>query len=598
MDSVRAWSGGLAGTVMAGTVMAAMGLLAGGADLPAQATDGSARELVGLWAAERSVGPEVRGPVALREVDGHLWAEIAGYRVEATVADNEIRFKIPGDRGYFRGKWAVDAHSIGGHWVQPWTYSSFSQLASPVTLRRDSAGDWVGTVTPKEDRLRFYLKIEEAEDGRITAFLRNPEANIGRFYVIADVVRDGDSVQFSRADGRLRLEGTVDERFGRLSIYFPLNGGTYDFVRADDDAAVAFYPRPRTDAPYEYRQPPAGEGWETVRPDEVGMAAGPLEDMIRMIIDRPMDAVDAPYIHGFLIARHGKLVLEEYFHGYSRHVPHGTRSASKSMTTTLAGIAEHAGILDLDTPVYETMYHGAPPTDLDPRAARMTLRDLVTMTSGLACDDSDPNSPGGEDRMQSQEEQPDWHRYTLDLPMTHEPGDHAAYCSAGQNLAGGVVSHASGEWLPEFYQKRFAEPVGAGMSYMNLTPVGEAYGGGGLYIKPRDFLKLGQLYLNDGMWNGKRLLDAGWAEAATTPHKTLRDEGYGYGWWMFTYPFDGRDVKVFYAGGNGGQYVIVVPELRLNIVIFGGNYNQRILHAPKYETVPNYVLRAIEEFGA
>ena len=98
----------------------------------------------------------------------------------------------------------------------------------------------------------------------------------------------------------------------------------------------------------------------------------------------------------------------------------------------------------------------------------------------------------------------------------------------------------------------------------------------------------------DGVWNGRRVLDPGWADAATTTDKTLGDEGYGYGWWVFAFPFAGREVKAFYAGGNGGQYVIVVPELDLNIVIFGGNYNQRVMHVPKYEYVRDYVLRAIE----
>lgn len=553
-----------------------------------------ARELVGLWAAQRSFGPAVKGPLTLREVDGKFRAEISGYSVAARTAEGEIRFEIPGDRGYFRGVVSADRQRIDGHWVQPWSYRSFSPMASPVSLRRTAAGVWSGTVTPLDDRLHFYLMIEERRDGRIGAFLRNPEANIGRFYRIEDVVREGDVVRFADANGRVRLEGRYDTRFERLSVYFPLNGGTYDFVRADADPATAFYPRRQEGEPYRYRQPPAGEGWQTTSPEDVAMAVEPLEEMIRMIIATPMDAVDAPYIHGLLIARDGKLVMEEYFHGHSRYQPHGTRSASKSMTTTLIGIADHEGILELDSPVYETLYDRALPDDLDPRARRMTLEHLITMTSGLACDDGDPDSPGGEDIMQNQEAQPDWHRYTLDLPMIHEPGDHAAYCSGGQNLAGGVLSHLAGEWLPEFYRKHFAEPVGAGLYHMNLTPVGEGYGGGGLYIKPRDFLKLGQLYLDDGVWNGRRLLDLGWAEAAVTTDKTIRDERYGYGWWVFSYPFAGREVKAFYAGGNGGQYVIVVPELGLNIVIFGGNYNQRVMHVSKYEYVRDYVLRAIE----
>lgn len=554
----------------------------------------AARDLVGLWEARRSFGPEIEGPVILREEDGHFSAEIAGYSVPVQVSGDEIAFEVPGERGAFRGRRINQDGIVTGHWIQPWAFRSFARMASPVRLVRQASGVWTGTVTPLRDVLRFFLVIQEDAGGAVSGFLRNPEANIGRFYPIARVVRLGDTVRFLDGEGGVRLEGRYDTRFDRLSVYFPLNGGTYDFRRVADDPGSRFYPRPPSDEPYSYRPPPSGGGWRVARPEEVGMAVGPLEEMIRMIIATPMDAIDAPYIHGVLVARDGKLVLEEYFHGYSRHQPHGTRSASKSITTTLVGIAQHEGILDLASSVYEMLHDGAVPEDLDPRARRMTLEHLITMRSGLACDDWDPASPGGEDVMQSQEEQPDWHRFTLALPMIHEPGEHAAYCSGGQNLAGGVVSHMAGEWLPVFYQRHFAEPVEAGLYHMNLTPSGEGYGGGGLYIQPRDFLKLGQLYLDDGVWNGRRLLDPGWVEAATTAHGRIGDEGYGYGWWVFSYPFAGRDVAAFYAGGNGGQYVIVVPELGLNVVIFAGNYNQRVMHRPKYEYVRDYVLRAIE----
>ncbi len=556
-------------------------------------SNGRADNLVGLWAARRDFTPDVRGVLTLRQVDGNLVAEIGGYRVIATQERGEIRFDVGDDRGYFRGRFSADREAIQGHWVQPRTLSGFAQFASPVELSKESAGQWRGSVTLLRDQLHFYLVIEEREDGKIGAFMRNPEANIGRFYRIAEVVRTGDKVEFRDGGGRVRLEGTYNSKSGQLSIYFRFNGGTYDFVRADGDGGSPFHPRPKADQPYRYVQPVPGDGWQTASLEEVGLARRPIEDMIRMIIATPMSAIDAPYIHAFLIARHGKLVLEEYFHGTSRDSPHATRSAAKSITTTLIGIAVHEGLLTLDAPVYETMLKGTLPPGLDPRAARMTLRNLITMTPGLACDDTDPDSPGNEDVMQSQEAEPDWHQYTLDLPMLHEPGTHAAYCSASQNLAGGVLSRASGQWLPEFFRQHFAQPLGTGLYHMNLTPVGEGYGGGGLYIRPRDFLKLGQLYLNDGLWNGKRLLDAGWARAATTPYNKIWKEGYGYGWWIFSYPHKGREVNAYYAGGNGGQYVIVIPEFDLTIVGFGGNYNQRVMHRPKYEYVRDYVLPAI-----
>ncbi|MFQ5528382.1 MAG: serine hydrolase domain-containing protein, partial [Thermoanaerobaculia bacterium] len=343
--------------------------------------------------------------------------------------------------------------------------------------------------------------------------------------------------------------------------------------------------------------PVAGEGWQGSSLKDVGLTTGPIEEMIQMIIDTPMDSVEAPYLHAFLVARHGRLVLEEYFHGFTRDTPHGTRSASKSVTTTLAGIAVNQGKLSLDTPVYATMNGGEVPADADPRAERMTLRHLITMTSGLACDDWDQDSPGNEDTMQEQSQQPDWFQYTLDLPMINEPGEHAAYCSGGQNLTGGVVAKATGEWLPDFYRKHLATPLVMGLYHMNLTPTGEGYGGGGLLIKPRDFLKLGQVFLDGGSFRGKEVVSQDWVREGTTAINQIRDEGYGYGWWVFSYPFEGRQVEAFYAGGNGGQYIIVVPELDLNVVIFAGNYNQRVMHKPKYEYVRDYILKAAEAGG-
>ncbi|MHA1543687.1 MAG: serine hydrolase domain-containing protein [Alphaproteobacteria bacterium] len=552
-----------------------------------------ATDLVGLWAAQRDFTPEVRGDLRIYENDGNWRAEIGGFSVKVMAEENNLSFEIPGDRGAFRG--SIQGKNIKGHWVQPRTQSNFSPYASPVYLVPMGPGRWRGRVRQLNDTLHFYLMVEEKDGGKISAFMRNPEANIGRFYKIDQILQDGDSVQFIDAGGRVRLEGTMNQDRGQLSIYFPYNGGTYDFVRADDDPASRFYPRPKTDGPYHYSQPEDGEGWESATLEDTGMAVGPIEEMIQMIIDTPMDGLEAPYVHGFLVARGGKLVVEEYFHGFSKDIPHGTRSASKTVTATLAGIAVSQGRLSLDTPVYQTMYGENMPEGLDQRATRMVLENLITMTPGLACDDFSQESPGNEDTMQNQDEQPDWFLFTLELEMLYEPGEHAAYCSGSQNLAGGVVARATGEWLPDFYHDQFAAPLKMGLYHMNLSPTGEGYGGGGLLIKPRDFLKLGQVYLDDGKWKGQQIVSQDWAQKGTEAINDIGKEGYGYGWWIFNYPFEGREIKAYYAGGNGGQYVIVVPELDLNIVIFAGNYNQRVMHKTKCEYVRDYVLRAISE---
>jgi CubicO group peptidase (beta-lactamase class C family) len=225
----------------------------------------------------------------------------------------------------------------------------------------------------------------------------------------------------------------------------------------------------------------------------------------------------------------------------------------------------------------------------------MTMKHLLTMTPGLACDDNDDDSPGTEWRMQSQTDQPDWVRYTLELPMTHEPGEHVAYCSASPNLAGGVLAKASGAWIPELYQRYFARPMQMGLYHMNLMPNGEAYGGGGLHITGRDFLKMGQILLDDGKWNNRKLLGDDWVRDAVSPLEHMFDQGYGYAWWVLSVPYGDREVQVFYAGGNGGQYVIGIPEFDLVAVFFGGNYNQAATHLVKKKHLPDYIVKSAEQ---
>jgi len=157
----------------------------------------------------------------------------------------------------------------------------------------------------------------------------------------------------------------------------------------------------------------------------------------------PMDSVHASDIHGVLVARHGRLVLEEYFHGTDREQPHELRSAAKSLTSTLAGAAMQAGVpLGVETPVYKVMNGGEFPKGLDARKRALSVQHLLTMSSGLDCDDSDDQSPGNEDKVQEQTAEPDWWKLTLGLDMIRDPGEKAVYCSVQPNLLGGVLKVA------------------------------------------------------------------------------------------------------------------------------------------------------------
>ncbi len=561
-------------------------------------------ELIGVWAGRRDFGPVVRGDLIIERHGSDWFAEIAGYRSRIEHEGGRLSFEIPGDLGAFHGRVDGASDAIHGQWIQPGVIAMFGQrFSTPVALESVAPGRWRGVVSPLPDQVHAYFVLQSGEEGTVRAFLRNPEVNFGRFFEFSEVRRVEDSVELwgtlawqSDTDQQVLLNGMYRREMDLLSVFIEDLGGTYDLVRLDAESMSNFYPRPWAEAPYRYHPPAAFEdGWETADLGGVGMAVEPIESLVRKMISTPIDAIDSPYVDAVLIARHGKLVLEEYFHGNSRGRAHDTRSASKSLTATLVGAAAHAGDVTLDTKIYEVMNNGVAPGDLDPRASRMTLEHLITMTSGLACDDWDSESPGGEDRMQNQSDQPDWNRYVLDLPMAFEPGEHPAYCSGGMSLAGAVVARAAGIPLTEYFDRYLARPLQMGVYHTNLMSIGEAYAGGGLRITARDFLKFGQLLLNDGKWNGRRILDQGWAEAALTERHDLGGErfgSYGYGWWLIDYESEGHEWQAFYAGGNGGNYIIGIPELDLVIVFMASNYNQSVQHETKYDYVPQYILKS------
>ncbi len=311
-----------------------------------------------------------------------------------------------------------------------------------------------------------------------------------------------------------------------------------------------------------------------------------------------MESVDSPEIHGILIARHGKLVLEEYFHGEHRDKLHETRSAAKSLTATVVGAAIQAGApFDLSTPVYQVMNGGGFPADLEPQKRAMTLEHLLTTSSGYFCDDTDPEAPGNENTMLEQTEEPDYYVYTLKVPMAAPPGEKAVYCSANPNLALGVVGHATGETPLYTFDRLLGAPMKITRYGWPLDPAGQPYGGGSVQFLPRDFMKLGQLMLDGGTWQGRRILGRDFVARASAPLYHLRNIYYGYLWWGIDYPYKDRTVHAFFAGGAGGQGVMVIPELDLVIATYAGNYSSKGAINTQQNLIPRYILPAVREAG-
>lgn len=414
--------------------------------------------------------------------------------------------------------------------------------------------------TPLGEPAHYFLVVSPGPDGSLRAFIRNPEFNAGAIFGSKSTLP------------ALNADGTVT-----LANVWP-NDVPLTFHRTRPAELSWYYPRPTAD--WVYRPPQdLGDGWSVADLRDAGMKLEPIAAYMRAITALRAPNLRSPYIQSVSIERHGKLVVDEYFYGFTPQRPHDTRSAAKSVTTLMVGRAiQDTHAFTPQSRVLSLLPQYEPVANDDARKEHLTVADLMTMASGFACNDNDDNSPGNEGTMQSQPAGTDWYRYTLDLPMVAEPGSHAVYCTAGINLLGAIVRTTTHAPLTTYFADRFAAPMQFGTYAMWLmpAPMNEAYMGGGDYIRPRDFLKFGGVLLNQGRWNGTPIVDASWIAASIVPRTSPEGEGdrYGYGWHISTIDADGTSYDVINAGGNGGQLMIVIPKLDVAIMVTAGNYNQ------------------------
>ncbi len=562
---------------------------------PAKTQSASVDELAGLWKAQRWFGPVARGPLVIKRTGSSYTADIVGHTVPVRLERGELSFELPNNQGKFRGKLQTDG-AIFGFWFPPNSPTALVRLL-PVTLRTLKPNVWSGEVNPPDDTFTFYILARKRPDGSMGVFLRNPDRDMGALWAIDRIGRDGNAVKLisKPADGPEEdaAVGTYNPEDSVLIIYFGGRGGTYEFRREVGESD--FYPRGKNAATYVYGGAPLArdDGWPTATLDEVNIDRATIEKMVQRIINTPMESVHNQQIDGVLIARHGKLVLEEYFHGQHRDKLHDTRSAAKSMTATLVGAAMYAGApLTLSTPVYQIMNGGVFPASLDPMKRQMTLQHLLSMSSGYYCNDSDPKAPGREDTMW-QSGAPNFYSYALALPMAYRPGDTAIYCSTNPNLALGVLQQATGEYPLYTFDRLLATPLKIRTYGWGTDPGGNPYGGGGAEFTLRDFMKFGQLMLNEGEWNGKRILSKDFVTRASSPIARIGTRPYGLGWWIYALPYGNRTLHAFAALGNGGQNLFVVPDLDLVVAVYASNYGDRVLFEIQNDLVPKQILPAV-----
>ena len=282
-----------------------------------------------------------------------------------------------------------------------------------------------------------------------------------------------------------------------------------------------------------------------------------------------------------LVARGDRIVYEHYYDEAGVEGLRNTRSATKTITGMLVGAAVDRGLLRVDAPVMPFFKDRQPVANPDPRKGRITVEDFLTMSSILECDDENPYSRGNEERMYLVE---DWVKFTLDLPVrgfpdwVSKPGESPygrawSYCTAGPVTLGAVLERATKQKVPEFADAVLFKPLGITRLRWQFQPLGTAMTGGGLELRSRDLLKLGQLYLNGGKWEGRQVISSDWVNRSLSPHANAReDTDYGYLWWLQTFTVDGRKIRTYGMYGTGGNKVYVLPDEQVTVVVTTTNY--------------------------
>lgn len=297
------------------------------------------------------------------------------------------------------------------------------------------------------------------------------------------------------------------------------------------------------------------DGWPVGSVARSGLDA----DALDRVHERLLDERHFPGVRTLLVVKDGTLVSELLVRTPAdRDRPHSLMSVTKSVTSMLWGIANDRGQTPpLDTPLCDVLDGSACAGLADERKRAITLRHLLMMRSGLDFENVDFS------REQWVGRPADPIRAILDKPLFAAPGEQFRYRDCDPQLLGYALERVVGQSEARFAADALFAPLGITDAVWNSGPIGESMAAHGLYLRPRDLAKLGQVMLDDGRWQGRQLVSSAWRSASTTPLQPSNDPPFDYGFYWYVLP----DGAGFAAWGSGGQYVLAFPRKRLLVVM-------------------------------
>ena len=302
-------------------------------------------------------------------------------------------------------------------------------------------------------------------------------------------------------------------------------------------------------------------------------------------------------VKGVVVSRHGEIIYEDYFRGTDADDLHQVQSVTKSVGSALVGIAHRKGLIRLDQALedhFSGLYDMSQGALADKRA--ITVEQVLTHRLGVEWDETSTDYRDVANSTNQMINAADWYRFVLERPMAYQPGSNVTYNSGASTLMSRLLRSATGVGPDEFARRELFDPLGIGPVRWELysdqgpgtgmtvwpIPDGDPPLGFSLWLRARDMLKIGELYLNGGVHEGRRILDEAWISASWTRHSHAGNSdyspapnwGYGYQWWRTKVDDPaGRSWHVFFASGWGSQVIFVLPELNLVVVTVADNYD-------------------------